>query len=244
MDESSGWVKLYRQTLDNPIVCKDTETFAVWCYLLLMAAHKQRKVLFNNGVVELDEGQLITGRKTISEKFYISESKVQRILKLLESEHQIEQQTSSKNRLISIVNWHKYQASEHQSEQQVNNERTTSEQQVNTYKNIRIKELENIEANYTAIQPPKAPHGFDLFWQAYPKKVGKLDAMRAFAKVSVSAETLIAAVERQKRSAQWNRDNGQYIPNPATWLNQGRWEDEPDGRDTGKVFRQLPAIDC
>ena len=140
MDESSGWVKLYRQTLDNPVVCKDTETFAVWCYLLLMAAHKQRKVLFNNGVVELDEGQLITGRKAISEKFYISESKVQRILKLLESEHQIEQQTSSKNRLISIVNWHKYQSSEHQIEQQVNNERTTSEQQVNTNKNVRMQE--------------------------------------------------------------------------------------------------------
>ena len=27
-------------------------------------------------------------------------------------------------------------------------------------------------------------------------------------------------------SAQWQRDNGQYIPHPATWLNQGRWDDE------------------
>ena len=39
-------------------------------------------------------------------------------------------------------------------------------------------------------------------------------------------DVLIAAIERQKQSQQWIKDDGQYIPNPATWLNQGRWEDE------------------
>jgi hypothetical protein len=67
---------------------------------------------------------------------------------------------------------------------------------------------------------------FDRFWAVYPKKVGKGDARRAFDKVKVDVGILIAAVERQKGSAQWQRDDGQYIPNPATWLNQGRWEDE------------------
>ena len=67
---------------------------------------------------------------------------------------------------------------------------------------------------------------FDVFWSAYPKKVGKEAARKAFAKVGVSVDVLVNAVEQQKLSAQWQRDNGQYIPNPATWLNQGRWEDE------------------
>lgn len=67
---------------------------------------------------------------------------------------------------------------------------------------------------------------FDVFWNAYPKKVGKEAARKAFARVKVPVETLTAAVQRQKGSDQWSRDNGQYIPNPATWLNQGRWEDE------------------
>ena len=67
---------------------------------------------------------------------------------------------------------------------------------------------------------------FDHFWSAYPKKVGKEAARKAFAKVKTPIDTLLAAIEKQKRSAQWNKDNGQYIPNPATWLNQGRWEDE------------------
>lgn len=67
---------------------------------------------------------------------------------------------------------------------------------------------------------------FDAFWSAYPKKVGKADAKKVFEKVKVPLETLLSAIERQKCGSQWTKDNGQYIPNPATWLRQGRWEDE------------------
>ncbi len=67
---------------------------------------------------------------------------------------------------------------------------------------------------------------FDSFWFMYPKKVGKEAARKAFAKVTVDVNVLIHAIEQQKLSPQWQKDNGQYIPNPATWLNQGRWEDE------------------
>lgn len=73
-----------------------------------------------------------------------------------------------------------------------------------------------------------ACRAFDEFWVAYPKKVGKEAARRAFAKVKAPIDVLIAAIEQQKTSRQWTKDNGQYIPNPATWLNQGRWEDEVD----------------
>ena len=67
---------------------------------------------------------------------------------------------------------------------------------------------------------------FDVFWDAYPKKVGKAQAKKSFAKVKVPLQTLLSAIEVQKQSTQWQKDGGQYIPNPATWLNQGRWEDE------------------
>lgn len=135
-----GWIKLHRKILENPIVCKDSDHFAVWVYLLLEATHDDIDVLFGGKRITLKSGQLITGRKSISEKFQISESKVQRILKMLESEQQIEQQTTSVNRLISIVKLSEYQSSEQPFEQRVNNERTTSEQRVNTNKNIRMKE--------------------------------------------------------------------------------------------------------
>lgn len=86
--------------------------------------------------------------------------------------------------------------------------------------------------------PPDPPEGdtdraeilqgdhFNQFWSAYPKKVGKIAARKAFNKVDVPIESLLSAIERQKCSDQWSKDNGQYIPNPATWVNQGRWDDE------------------
>lgn len=67
---------------------------------------------------------------------------------------------------------------------------------------------------------------FDKFWQAYPKKVGKQAALKAFQRVNVPLKTLLTAIERQKCGDQWSKDNGRYIPNPSTWLNQGRWDDE------------------
>ena len=87
-------------------------------------------------------GQLITGRKVLSSELKIDENKVTRILKTFENEQQIEQQTSNKNRLITIVSWDVYQKGEQQNNQQVNNKRTTDEQQVNTNKNNKnIKDI-------------------------------------------------------------------------------------------------------
>lgn len=122
-----GWIKLHRKLLDNPIVCKDSDHLAVWIYLLLNATHVNYDVLFEGKRITLQPGQLITGRKSIAEKLNIGESKVQRILKTFESEQQIEQQTTSRNRLISIVRWDEYQRSEQQNEQRANNKWTTSE---------------------------------------------------------------------------------------------------------------------
>ncbi|MEA4901887.1 DUF6291 domain-containing protein [Desulfitobacterium sp.] len=85
---------------------------------------------------------------------------------------------------------------------------------------------------------PPAPPPFDQFWSAYPKKVGKEAARKAWNKIKPSAALLrkiLDAIESAKQSEQWQREKGRYIPNPATWLNQGRWDDEltPGGGDDG-----------
>jgi hypothetical protein len=98
----------------------------------------------------------------------------------------------------------------------------------------------NININNTSINniPPISPKGdddveelFNRFWQAYPKHKAKQTALKAFKKLKADEallETMLKAIEQQKQSPQWQRDNGQYIPYPATWLNQRRWEDETD----------------
>ena len=70
---------------------------------------------------------------------------------------------------------------------------------------------------------------FDLFWAAYPKKVGKKDAQKAWKNAKVKTELfdkIMTAVGRARTTDQWQRENGRYIPNPSTWINQGRWDDE------------------
>jgi len=70
---------------------------------------------------------------------------------------------------------------------------------------------------------------FERFWAVYPRKVGKQKCRQIWKRLKPSAELteqIIKAVQAYKRTDQWQEDNGKFIPHPATWLNQGRWEDE------------------
>lgn len=70
---------------------------------------------------------------------------------------------------------------------------------------------------------------FDKFWQAYPKKVSKKQAQKSWKKINPSLELfekILKALEMVKQTEQWKKDNGKFIPYPATWLNQERWTDE------------------
>lgn len=151
MRQNKGWIKLHRSTLDNPVVMKSAAHFAVWCLLLLLANNSPNPAIFNGKKIELQPGQLITGRKDLCNRLNngFSESKVERILNDLENEQQIEQQKSNKGRLITLLNWSKYQ----KVNSTLNNNRTTSEQQVNNNRtlNKNIKNIENIkkDKNYS-----------------------------------------------------------------------------------------------
>jgi len=70
---------------------------------------------------------------------------------------------------------------------------------------------------------------FEKFWSAYPKKIGKGAARKSWTKIRPSDKllnTILKAVGEHTQSNQWKSDDGQYIPHPATWLNQTRWEDD------------------
>jgi hypothetical protein len=66
--------------------------------------------------------------------------------------------------------------------------------------------------------------GFDEFWNYYPKKVGKDKAKTEWNKKKPKIDDVLNALKWQKDSEQWDKG---FIPNPATYLSQGRWKDEP-----------------
>lgn len=220
----AGYIKLHRQLLENPIVCKDGDHIAVWVYLLLSATHKECAGIHNGKKIMLQPGQLTDGRRHMSERLGISESKIQRVLKCFESEQQIEQLTCAKNRLITVKNWSKYQGCEQPNEQQMNSYRTASEQLVNTIQEC--KEIKNDKKDIYTVK-------FASFWAVYPRKVSKQKAEQAFMKLKPDDDLyskIMDGLEKSKRSAQWTKDGGQFIPHAATWLNGRRWEDEDDSQ--------------
>lgn len=82
----------------------------------------------------------------------------------------------------------------------------------------------------TKTETETSSNHFDGFWSAYPKKVGKQQARKAWDKIkNINAESraIMEALSWQTKSKSWTKDQGQFIPNPATYLNQRRWEDEP-----------------
>lgn len=97
--------------------------------------------------------------------------------------------------------------------------------------------------------PPISPKGekdcsdlFNQFWTAYPKHIAKQSAVKAFEKLKPDEkllEAMLKAIARQKESKQWEKDGGVFIPYPATWLNQRRWEDELPQDETDNVFLQM-----
>ena len=222
-----GWIKLHRRILENPIVCKDSDYLSVWIYLLLKATHNGRYELFKGEKILLNPGQLITGRKVIASKFGISESKVFRILKSFKSEQQIEQQTSSKNSLITILNWGLYQESEHQNEQQLNSKRTTTEQQMNNKRTASEQQLNTIN-NDKNEKNERNSNGdleefFESIWTLYPVKMGKGSVSKTQKKnlQDIGYEQIKRCIERYVSEMESLNRERKYWKNGSTFFNSG-----------------------
>ena len=92
--------------------------------------------------------------------------------------------------------------------------------------------------------------GFTVFWTAYPRKIGKQAAMKAWVKLcpdeALQAE-ILGALAAQKPHLD-KRENGRFIPHPSTWLNAGQWDDElPGGKPApieadGRVWWQIAGF--
>jgi len=86
--------------------------------------------------------------------------------------------------------------------------------------------------------PPALRERFDLFYASYPKKKSRGQAEKAFSRINPDEQllrTILSAIERAKKSEDWTKENGRYIPHPATWLNAKGWEDEIEVKTTGPL---------
>ena len=96
---------------------------------------------------------------------------------------------------------------------------------------VNVNENENVNEERkraTAQNGAGGRDGFDHFWSAYPRKVGKKDAVKVWNQIKPDdnlIEQIVQGVERWKRSEQWTKDEGRFIPYPATFLRGERWNE-------------------
>jgi uncharacterized protein YdaU (DUF1376 family) len=92
---------------------------------------------------------------------------------------------------------------------------------------------------------PKPPRALDVnfldWWDSYPKKTAKVSAEKAWNKMKSRMPEIAAMLEKleaQKKSTLWTKDGGRYVPNPATYLNGGRWDDAIDNTPIKVLFSE------
>ncbi|BES63060.1 hypothetical protein [Dysgonomonas capnocytophagoides] len=216
---NEGWIKLYRSLVHKAFYSSDSEKVHLWVHLLLKATHSGREELLGGSPVFCNSGQFTTGRKQLSRETGISESKIERILTYFEKiEQQIEQQKTNTNRLISITKWGDYQEGEQQIEQQLNNDRTTTEQRLNTLQEC--KESKNVNNDIN--------NSFESFFDEYHKitKLNKSDKAAALKKW----KTLTVSERTKALENIYNYYNSlsdkKYCKKARTYLNDKNFNDE------------------
>lgn len=249
MPNDVGWIKLHRKILNwEWYDCPATKD--VFLHLLLTA---QTETSNWHGIT-IERGQVITSISSIASKTGLSEKQVRTAISHLEKTNSITKKGQTKYTIFSIVGFDEYQlitqsrannwqtsGEQTADKRQTNDEQTADNGQakgdiirIKEYKNTRIQEDCSINPLLSptprkATANPEPSDSFNRFWEAYPKKTSKQTALKAWNKLNPNDElvnTILASLEAQKKLPQWTKDNGQYIPYPASWLNGKRWEDE------------------
>lgn len=143
----NGFIVLHRKLLNHPIA-GDAYLLALFVHLLLSAAHKETRFLWNGKEEILKRGQLITGRFALAEQTGINPSTLYKKLKILENLGICNIKSNNKFSLITIVKYSDYQDKPDKNNTTHNNNVTTTEQQRNTYNNIN-----NINNNMQTVEP-------------------------------------------------------------------------------------------
>ena len=211
-----GYIKVWRKTIDSGWL-QNHKLCAFWLWCLLKASHKEYDLIVGCQKVHLMPGDFVFGLNKASEELAMSIRSIRTILAFLKTSQNLTIKTTNKFSVISIVNWDIYQQTETTNDNQ-NDKLPTSYRQATdnkqTHKHKSTKE-------YTS--------DFLQFYNAYPKRIGREPAWKAWQKLNGTRpdlSALIAKIDEMKKAEDWTKDKGKYIPHPATWLNQKRWEDE------------------
>jgi hypothetical protein len=225
---SGGWIKLHRKLLKNGWF-QTPKLLSFWIWCLVNAAHEDRTEWVGSQKVELNRGEFVFSLKKAAWENSSSVQKIRTMAASLKLRQNITIKSTNKYSIIHIVKWDTYQGVLSEINNQNDLESTSNQHAINTpLIKKEVKEVKK-ERKLPSPKPSASDPDFDKFWSAYPRKDDKKGAMKAWAKCNgnrPAIDVIVAKVEAFKKSDQWTRDSGQFIPMPTTFINRERWNDE------------------
>lgn len=230
----TGYIAVARSMLSHPVIgCEAGRTFSrteAWLWLLMEASYRPRRYAVGSAVLDLDRGQLAHSTRYMAKAWGWSESKVRRFLERLKTGAgtgaMIDAATDAGLTVITVVNYDSYQATRAGGDA-ATDAPTDAATDAEATQHRRRKEEGNKGTK------DKNPRGwpadaFERWYAAYPKRVDRKDAERAFAKVRAAGEIgfpdLLVATQAYATAVKGTEK--QFIKAPATWLNKGGYLDE------------------
>lgn len=219
---NEGWVPLFRKSIKSQVF-QNEGLWKVWTWCIMKASHTEQWVPIRTGKglteVHLLPGQFIFGRKTAAKELKMKPSTVMKRMLKLENMQNCNTQSNTHYSIVTLTNWGFYR----ELMKKVTVKVTPKEQPRNTYKKNK-NDKNNIYGQ-----------NFLTFWKAYPHKIAKKKAYETWQKLEKAEDIenllpiLLDAIEKQNQAKEIKKTNGEFVsewPNPATWLNGRRWEDE------------------
>jgi hypothetical protein len=233
--KSAGHINVARSIFDHPMFDdgKPLSQREAWLWLISNAAWRPMQVMVRNGrsqqLVSLERGQLTYSRSFLCKAWsWSSDKTVRTFLARLEREHMIDLQTGQLQTVISICNYGVFQSggalTGPSNRPAMGQQRAGNGPEEENIISIRNKNT----------LPPPSPAGFDDWYSIYPRKKEPQAAKKAFAKVINSSLIALPALTEKTRAfaASWAarpKEDRKFIPYPASWLNAGGYDDEPEG---------------
>jgi hypothetical protein len=216
---AGDWIKLHRKLLQSSVF-QNSRLLHVWIWCLLNARHQGG---WADVDMELPRGSFACGTISAAAQLSMSRSAFVRHLDSLRKRGMLVVQADNKRTRITICNYDTYQSSENcertATGQPPDNERTTSGQRADTKEEGKKERRKEVRTSVYS-------EDFTDFWTAYPRKLQKGAAWKAYQAACRRAKPgeILEACRMFSKSPQ---GKGEYCPYPATWLNGSCWEDDP-----------------
>jgi hypothetical protein len=229
-DMNSGFIVLHRKIMKWEWY-SDTNTFRVFLHLLLLANHKPSR--FKGHVV--DRGQIIIGRKALAKSLNLSEQAVRTALDHLKSTGELTIKATNRFSVATLTKYTFYQDRSPRPTSKTTNNQPTINQQSTTSK--QCNNVNNINNITKLPNPVSYSDEYESFWKAYPRKIGKSQAYKAYrARIREGADhaDILKAVANYAATVA-GKDLA-YVKHPSTFLN-------PDWRDWLTLASALTSPD-